>query len=185
MKKLVLMLLLLCWAVPALAVEIGGVTLPDRVSLSGSELQLNGAGLRTKLFFKIYAGGLYLPEPSHDAGAIIAADQPMLVRMHFIYDGVSAEKMRNGWKEGFAVTAAKPSPALAAAIQDFTALFTTEVRENDVYDIAWLPARGLEVRFNGKLLGMVSGLEFKKALFAIWLGSDPVDEDLKEGLLGR
>jgi hypothetical protein len=30
----------------------------------------------------------------------------------------------------------------------------------------------------------VAGLEFKAALFAIWLGSSPVQESLKQGLLG-
>jgi hypothetical protein len=185
MKRFLVLLILLCCVAPAGAFEIGGVQLPDSLTAGDTELKLNGAGLRTKLFFKIYAGGLYLPTPSRDAGAIIAADAPMLVRMHFIYDGVSAEKMQKGWQEGFSVTAPEPADDLKQAMKTFSDFFTREVRENDIYDIAWLPGRGLKVSLNGTSLGMVTGLDFKKALFAIWLGRDPVDDDLKEGMLGR
>ena len=43
------------------AVEIDGVKLEDTVDLAGSKLQLNGAGIRTKVIFKVYTAGLYLP----------------------------------------------------------------------------------------------------------------------------
>jgi hypothetical protein len=37
---------------------------------------------------------------------------------------------------------------------------------------------------NSKLQVTIEGLEFKKALIGIWLSADPVDADLKTGLLG-
>ena len=37
---------------------------------------------------------------------------------------------------------------------------------------------------NDTLKTTVEGLEFKKALFGIWLSEDAVQDDLKEGLLG-
>jgi hypothetical protein len=185
MNRVFVVIFLLCLAVPASALEIGGVQLPDHVSVQGRQLQLNGAGLRTKLFFKIYAGGLYLTAPDHDAAAIIAADELMQVRMHFIYDGVSVKKMQNGWREGFAITAPGASEDLQAAMEAFIDFFNEEVEKNDIYDIVWLPGKGTEVMLNGNSLGLITGLDLKKALFAIWLGSDPVDDDLKEGMLGR
>lgn len=185
MKKFLLLVVLLCVAAPVSALEIGGVELPETVTVDGRTLQLNGVGLRTRFFFKIYAGGLYLEAPSHDAAAVIATDEPMLVRMHFIYDGVSAEKLQEGWKAGFHITTPDPGEDLQAAMDAFTGFFNDQVKKNDVYDIAWQPGRGIEVVFNGNVQGQVSGLDFKKALFAIWFGPDPVDTDLKEGMLGR
>ena len=35
-----------------------------------------------------------------------------------------------------------------------------------------------------KKKGVIEGYDFKKALFGIWLGDNPADEGLKEGLLG-
>ncbi len=185
MKSFLVVLFLLFFVSPASALELGGVQLPDSVNVAGQKLTLNGAGLRTKLFFKIYAGGLYLVKPLPDAQAIINADEPMLVRMHFIYDGVSAEKLQDGWKDGFALTVPDADENLEQAIVAFTTLFNEQAKKNDVYDISWLPGKGVEIRFNGKLQGEISSLDFKKGLFAIWFGKDPVDDDLKNGMLGR
>jgi len=188
MKKTVIMLavtFLLSLVQPAAALEIGGITLPDSMEVGGTRLPLNGAGLRTKFFFNIYAGGLYLPVPSHDPAVVINADQAMLVRMHFIYNGVSAKKLQEGWQEGFAASAPAADDTLQQAMASFIALFNTEVGKNDIYDISWLPGKGLSVVYNTTLLGTINDLDLKKALFALWLGKDPVDDDLKEGMLGR
>ena len=50
--------LLLCGA--AQAAEVEGVKLADKVQVGGAELVLNGAGVRTRVFFKVYVGALYL-----------------------------------------------------------------------------------------------------------------------------
>ena len=36
---------------------------------------------------------------------------------------------------------------------------------------------------NGKFKGVVAGLEFKKALFNIWLSNNPADANLKKAML--
>ncbi len=186
MKKILFVLLiLLVSALPLAAMEIGGKQMPDSATEAGQQLILNGAGLRSKLFFKIYAGGLYLPESSRDPAAIINADTTMMVRMHFIYDGVSAKKLQNGWKEGFALTAPAAGEALQREMTAFINLFDREAKEDDVYDIIWQQGKGMEVRLNGKVIGSIAGLDLKKALFAIWLGDKPVDKDLKKGMVGK
>ena len=173
-------------AVPtAWALEIGGVALPETLDAGGKTLVLNGAGLRKKFFFKIYAGALYLPEKESDPGKIVPADETMAVRMHFIYDGVSAEKLIETWNEGFEkTTGGQPGP-LSDRIAAFNGLFTGEAGEGDVYDIVYIPSEGVRVIMNGRAVGTVKGLDFKTALFAIWLGEDPADDGLKEEMLGR
>jgi len=171
--------------VPAHALEIGGVVLPETLDAGGKTLVLNGAGLRKKFFFKIYAGALYLPEKDSDPGKIVPADAPMAVRMHFIYDGVSAEKLIETWNEGFEkTTGGRPGP-LSDRIAAFNGLFTGEAGEGDVYDIVYIPSEGVRVIMNGRAAGTIQGLDFKTALFAIWLGEDPADDGLKEEMLGR
>ena len=169
---------------PSAAREIDGVLLPDSLTVDGIKLVLNGAGIRTKFFFHVYAGGLYLQKNSHDAAAIIAGDAPMLVRMHFIYDGVTPEEMQNGWMKGFRRLAPHADKELQAAMHRFTKLFSVTVKKDDVYDFGWIPGKGLEVRFNDKVLDVIDNFELKKVLFRIWFGKDPADKDLKEGMLG-
>ena len=69
-----------------LARDVSGVKLADTVTVDGKPLQLNGAGMRKKLFIKVYVGALYLPARSSDAAAIVAADEPKYVRMVFVRD---------------------------------------------------------------------------------------------------
>jgi hypothetical protein len=43
---------------PALAVDVAGVKIEDSAKVAGKDLRLNGAGVRTRAIFKVYAMGL-------------------------------------------------------------------------------------------------------------------------------
>jgi hypothetical protein len=184
-RLLVAVLTILMFASVSVAKEIGGVNLPDFLKAGENKLLLNGAGLRKKLFIKVYAGGLYLTKSTKDPQKIIQADEPMAVRMHFIYDGVSGEKLVNGWNEGFDKATGGNISDIKKEIDLFNSFFTDEAKKNDVYDIIYMPDQGVQVFMKGRLKGTVKGLAFKKALFAIWLGDKPADSGLKKGMLGE
>lgn len=178
-KRLVITFLVLLVALAAPAKKVGGKQLPESIKLGDQTVVLNGAGLRKKLFIKVYAGALYLKAKSKDKAAVLAADEPMLVRMHFIYDGVSAEKLIEAWNEGFENALGSSMASLQSEIDAFNALFTETAKEDDVIDIAYLPGTGVQVSLNGKVLGKVNGgMAFKKAVFAIWLGKNSALKDL-------
>lgn len=186
MSKIFLAILfLLASVLPVRAVEIGGADLPETMAAGDSSLLLNGAGLRKKTIFrvKVYAGGLYLLRRSSDPAGIINADVPMAVKMVFIYKEVSPKKLINAWNEGFA--ASGYSTSAAAGIKQFNSFFTEEARRKDIYDLIYLPGAGVTVSRNGAVLGTIAGMEFKKALFSIWLGEKPADSGLKESMLGK
>lgn len=170
----------------AVAMEIGGATLPDTFMADKNTLLLNGAGLRKKFrFVKVYAGGLYLTQKSQNPQKIIEADAPMAVRMHFIYDGVSSDKLIDAWDEGFQKATDGNISPIREEIHKFNSFFTQEAKKNDVYDIIYTPDQGVSVFMQGNLMGTIEGLNFKKALFAIWLGKKPADSGLKDGMLGK
>jgi hypothetical protein len=171
--------------VAAAAVEIGGVTLPDTLVVGSEQLVLNGAGLRKKFFIKVYAAGLYLRERTNDAQAIIAGDAPMAVRMEFLYDGVSPEKLIAAWNEGFAHATGGDLSSIEHQVRRFDALFTETAHKGDVYQLLYTPGEGVRVEVNGRTAGTIPGVDFKRALFAIWLGDKPADRSLKEGMLGE
>jgi hypothetical protein len=169
----------------AVAMEVGGVVLPDTLVAGTQDLALNGAGLRTKFFVKVYAGGLYLKRKSADAAAIVAADEPMAIRMHFIHDGVSSQKLIAAWNDGFANATGGATAPIQAEIDQFNGFFSEEAKAGDVYDIIYTPEQGVRVYAKGQLMGLIRGLPFKQAVFAIWLGEKPADKSLKAGMLGR
>ena len=104
MNRLMVMLLaaLLLSTRPAQALELKGVTIPDRVSLpdDGGNLVLNGAGVRSKFFVSVYVGALYLPSPRREAVTVLDAVEPRRVAMHFVYEQVEAGKLQAAWEDG-------------------------------------------------------------------------------------
>jgi hypothetical protein len=170
---------------PAIGKEIGGVNLPDQYRAGEETLILNGCGLRKKFVIKVYAGGLYLKQAAEDARKIIEADEPMAIRMHFIYDGVSAKDLIAAWNEGFQNAMGGDITPIREKVDRFNAMFQGDAKKNDIYDVLYLPGKGVSVSLNSKLAGTVEGLEFKKAVFSIWLGETPADSGLKKGMLGK
>jgi hypothetical protein len=52
--------------------------------------------------------------------------------------------------------------------------------------IDWLPENGTRLTVNGQVKGKdIAGEDFYKALLKIWLGNKPVQDDLKQALLGK
>ena len=60
----------------AAAVELEGVKVADTVQVESAALNLNGAGVRSIMFFKMYVIGLYLADKQHSAEAILADAAP-------------------------------------------------------------------------------------------------------------
>ncbi len=181
MLKSLLCLFFLLLAIPAQGLEIEGVSIPDSVD---SGLQLNGAGIRSKFFFKIYIAELYLENPSHNAEAILDSDGRKRMTMHILYDEVSREKLVDGWNDGFEKNLSTDElQALAPRIQTFNGMFT-DVHEGETVVLDYSPEKGTEVTIAGKLKGSIAGADFNSALLSIWLGKNPVGDDLRDELLG-
>ena len=168
---------------PARAAQLAGVTMPDSTAVAGKTLKLNGQGLRTKLFFKIYVAGLYLENPSHDAKAIVAADVPKKIVMHFLYGKVTQQQLIEAWNEGFEANSAAEAGKLSSEIAQLNAWMGDIVSGQEIV-FTYDPAAGTAVEFAGQKKGTILGPDFMRALFRVWLGEKPPTKDLKAGLLG-
>jgi hypothetical protein len=177
---LVALLITLCQAA-----EIGGISMPDRLQAGPRELVLNGAGVRTKFFMDLYAAGLYLGQKFGDAEKIIAADEPMAIRLHIISGLITAEKMEAATREGFVNATDGATAPLTPRIEQFIAVFKEKIDKGDTYEFAYDPKAGTAVSKNGKVQTRIQGADFKKALFGIWLCGAPAQESLKAQMLGR
>lgn len=167
------------------AMTVAGVDLPDRVTLGteGPELLLNGAGIRKKLFIKVYVGALYLPGKRNDPAQILASQGPKRVAMHFLHGEVSREKIVNAWTEGFARNlSADGLAAVKSRLLRFNDLFRTMVR-GDVIHLDYRPSTGTTVWINDEHQGTIEGEDFYRALLGVWLGESPADDALKKAML--
>ncbi len=184
MKKLAAAALALVVATPALARKVAGVEFPDSIDVGGQKLALNGAGIRKKFIIKVYAGGLYLTQPSHDAAAIVAEDAPKRVRMVFLR-GVSKSQIMNAYREGFEKNSAGPGLKDLLAKLDQIAPAIPNLKEGAEMFVTYVPGEGTTVAAAGGGTATVPGKEFADALFRNWLGRAPADEDLKAAMLGK
>lgn len=162
--------------------EIAGVKVASKATFQEKELDLNGAGLREKLWFDLYVGMLYVTNKSENADALINSNNPMAIKLHITDSKVTQEKMVKAVNEGF--KNASHGKATKAEIAKFISFFSEKIAEGTIFDIIYMDGETTVYR-NGVKKGSVAGLEFKKALYAIWLGNEPADEDLKEGMLGK
>jgi len=185
--KIMLLIVSMLLALPAQSRELADVEFADVIAapISDKQLKLNGLGIRYKFVFKIYIAALYLEQPAHEVNAILSDLGAKRILMHFLYDEVSKEKLIDAWQNGFKNNLSKDElKRFDAQIRQFNNMFET-VQRNDVVQIDFLPGQGTRVMIKGQDKGLIADDGFYPALLKIWLGHDPVSDDLKQALLGK
>ena len=185
MRRLAALVLVLMISAPVMARDVDGVNIPDSYSLKGEKkpLVLNGAGYRKKFFIKVYVGALYLAQPLNRADRILDADLPRVMLLHFVRD-VSANQLADGWREGFANNQSSfDIQGLRSRLGEFSSMMR-DVKAGDSLRLELLPRGDTRVWFNDNLRGTIGGVDFQRALLAVWLGKNPADGDLKRALIG-
>ena len=167
----------------ASAAEISGVKLPDQVSVAGKTLKLNGAGLRQATILKVnvYAAGLYLENSSRDGEAIANSDQAKSIEMVFMRD-VTAKQMAEAFQEGFDKNCVAGCTELKPHISKLQGL-TKDMKKGDSMAFHFASS-GVEVMIRGQKVGTVGDKAFSHQLIRCWIGKNPPNSGLKEGLLG-
>ena len=169
----------------ALAAEIGGVKLPDQVTLEGRTLKLNGAGIRAAkilLTFNVYAAGLYLENQIHDADAIASSDQLKSIQMVFMRD-VSGKQMADAFQEGFEKNCVAGCAELKPYIGKLQGLLK-DMKKGEAMAYHFLP-NGVELVIRGQKAGTIGDKAFTRQLIRCWIGKNPPNPELKEGLVGK
>lgn len=172
------------WAQP---LEVEGVKLEATNQVGATTLQLNGAGVRTKVFFKVYVAGLYLPQKTTNAAQLLAQKGARRVTITMLRD-VDAESFASALNDGLRDNHTEAQfAALKPQIDALNANLKAvgEAKKGDVIHFEFLPDTGTQVTVNGKLKGsVIAGEDFFTSVLRIWLGEKPVDASLKKGLMG-
>ncbi len=166
-------------------VMVAGQPFVRRLQLAGSELLLNGTGVRG--WYKAYAAGLYLVEPSRDPARVAAQPGPKRLQLRMRFD-LPASAFASAFRTGVLRNVAPAEAArLEPRIADFEARVRAlgTVRDGDVIDLDQIPGRGLLFSVNGRPQGApIEGDDFYAALLLAFVGDKPYDDKLKAGLLG-
>ncbi len=165
--------------------EIAGIKIADHYTLASESLTLNGVGIRSKFFVKVYVGALYMKNTSHDAGQALKSPGPKSMQMFILYKEIDADKITGGWDDGIKNNLSNTEQEkVADQLKAFNALFP-DLHAGDRINIDFVPGQGTSLTINKNKLGQIEGDDFFTALLTVWLGQDPADDDLKDGLLGN
>ncbi|HEX7843262.1 MAG TPA: chalcone isomerase family protein [Kofleriaceae bacterium] len=184
MRRVLVLAFLVFFAGTAAAGKLAGVSMPEVVTIDGKPLVLNGMGIRKATIFniKVYVVGLYLESKSHSAADVLRSEQVKRFDV-VLRRAVDRDDIIDAWRKGL-----KKSGADMAKLKprfDQFAGWMSDFAEGDTLTFLYVPERGVTVIVKGTLKGTIAGADFATALFAIWLGANPVDDGLKDGLLGN
>ena len=189
MKQALLGTSLLLMVTRAPAAELEGVDLEDRIQVDDQELQLNGIALRTRLFFKVYVGGLYFGRKvstPQDALDTKGAKRIVFVMMREAGAEQFVESIDEGLRDNHT------PEELARVMHQTEALFAMirnvgRAGKGTRIVLDYVPSAGGTTLFvDGMAQGKpMAGEDFYRALLRIWLGDRPAQERLKRALLGQ
>jgi len=168
------------------AAEVAGVNVEEKIRVGSSELVLNGAGLRSKLFIKLYLGALYTTQKSSIPAVLIDGTGPRRMNLRLLRD-IGADTLHGALEEGLQNNNSPAElEAVKAASEQFAALMKGigKVKEGDTVALDF-SVDGVAVSLNGESRGKVAGAAFARALLKVWLGEKPADAGLKKALLGQ
>ena len=172
----------------AATVDVGGVKMEDTAELRGTKLDLNGAGVRYKAVFKVYAAGLYLTKKAGTPEEVMAAPGPKRMSITMLRDIDSAE-LGKLFTRGVEDNSPKSEMSkLIPGLIRMGQIFSDQKKllPGEIFIIDWIPGTGTVITVKGKVQGEpFKEPEFFNALMRIWLGPNPADWKLKDALLGK
>lgn len=170
------------------AVELAGAKFDNEITLAGQRLQLNGAGIRFKAIFRVYAAGLYLAQKASTPAAVFAAAGPKRLHIVMLRD-IDANELGKLFTQGMEKNASredfvKSIPGTIKMGEIFAA--KKRLAAGESFQVDWIPGQGTVILVNGKPAAEpIKEPEFYTTLMKIWLGQHPADANLKDALLGK
>jgi len=169
----------------SLADDSGKVTIFQDATCAEQKLQLNGFGDRKKFFIKLYVASLYVQEKIFEENEFLQMTQASCMRLNITSSKITSEKMIKATREGFEKSTRGNTAPIEAEIETFLSWLEKPIKKGDEFEFAFVPHNAIHVSKNGELVGTIENKEFSQALFGIWLGDMPAQDDLKDRLLGN
>jgi hypothetical protein len=189
MNRLIALILLLLFVLPSVAQEITEPKSGTKFAVKDADFSLLGVGLRTKtmLKVKVYAIGLYVAD-SELAGPLkgkagtpdvyrelVNGDFKKKVVMKFLRD-VSTNQIRDAFRESLKDAGPRTEEWMA---------YFSDIRTGQEIVISWVPGTGLTTKVAGADKSPINDKAFASAVFEIWLGDKPIQDELKKDLVSR
>ena len=166
--------------------EVLGVKFPLEKVVAGKTLKLNGVAYRKALgFIKVYAVGLYLEKPTHNAGEVISSEQVKQLFFHYLTNKATAKKLQEGYLD--LMKECNP-PEMVERNKDDMALYASwmdkDMRPGLTSVSTYVPGKGLTLEYQGEVRGTIANPEFIQMYYRYNFG-EKANSKIRDGLLGK
>ena len=169
-------------------VTLSGARFDESTDVRGSKAQLNGAGIRYKAVFKVYAAALYLTKKAGTTEEVLAAPGAKRITITMLRD-IDSSELGKLFSRGIEDNMDKASfSKLIPGVMRMSQIFSDNKKLNagENFSLDWIPGTGTVVMLRGVQQGEpFREPEFYNAMLRIWLGPNPADWKLKDALLGK
>ncbi|MBM7074508.1 chalcone isomerase family protein [Shewanella sp. 202IG2-18] len=164
--------------------KVSGVSVADNLNIESKPMLLNGSGVRSKFFFDLYVGSLYLSNTTKDADKAMN-ETFAAIRLNIISGLITKDKMQEAIVEGFEHATHDNVKPIQSQIDEFMSLFDTGIKEGDQFTFVFHKGVGVTAYKNMNKLTDIKNETFRKALMAIWIGDKPAQKSLKKDMLAQ
>lgn len=191
MKKIILLLAFLVsfMSYSQDDLDVDGIKIKKSIKVRDSggktKLVLNGYGIRDKMWINLYVQALYLVKKTDNPEEILSSDETIATRLYVTSSLVTREKLIKAIEEGMEKSYKGDLEPLRDRMTKFMSLFESVTEKGYVEFVYSKEDVKTYVFINDKLTGEIEGLDFRRALFGIWLEERAVDRTLKKRLLGK
>ncbi|MEI7998346.1 MAG: chalcone isomerase family protein [Candidatus Omnitrophota bacterium] len=175
---LILLTVFICSSVHA--AEISGVNFNEFYQDQGINMRLQGTGLKTMLFFKAFVAGYYtnMVKESDPLG-----DFPKRIEVEYFVN-ISGRQLNNYTIERMKVNISKVQFDHIKEQVKIMGEYFVDLRVGDRFSLTYIPGVGTKFAHNGHLIGVIRDRDFARALFSVWIGEKPFDNQLKRQIIG-
>ncbi len=145
------------------------------------KLVLKGSGPEYFFFIKVFNAAFYIDETVSDKNYLGDTSKRLeVLYAHAVPGKRLAQETRrriisNTTKEEF--------EAIRKRVDQMDNYFI-DLKPGDRYALTYICGVGTIFSYNSRVAGTITGADFAKALFAVWIGEHPINQNLKKNLIG-
>lgn len=184
MKKInILVVTFLCAiviSVKANAAQIVGVNFEESYKDENINMTLQGTGLKTVVFFKAFVAGFYTDVIDQE---IVLGQTAKRIEVEYFVK-IPGKKLNNFTIDTMKKNVTNEQFNAIATEVDLMSQYFVDLKPGDRFSLTYIPGVGTKFAHNDQLTGVIQGKDFARALFSVWIGENPFDQNLKNQILG-
>lgn len=157
---------------------------------NGTAVSFRNKAVFAPVAFSIYAIGFYVNGTETDNMKLKNADKPMAIQLVSLYRWLKMKTLMDELRRGFSYGMDHDKKFLKTIQKRINRFIDMLMEKGDRYmgkykrvTFIYQPGKGTHVSYEGEIIGVIPGLDFKKALFGIWLNNNCANDEIRKKMI--